>query len=841
MSAWLSDAFFACRFAFKNILYYRLRSLLVFFSLIVVMTVVMLGLSTDAFVKTYFQGTLEERYRTVDMSMRVSFNGRTRFFSITPLYQSGVLDEIASDHMPFFEINALVGNSIGNKLYVKTMSSSLEHLYKLSNLSSLDLASLSDNEVIITESFANSFSLAIGDDLLLYVGESVRVYAVAAVVGDGGMFAGDTIFINKSSSLSFFLSALNPAFAFPPVALTPLYNVIYFDLADNVTFEEATLALKDIHSQYGVLDFEETINTTALNRQIQRMTVVFNIITMLVLLALFFVLHTTFLLVFHEKQRSFAVIRMLGGRTRHVLTTLMIEMLVFFFAALLLSIWLANMVIAQGLIYVAAPVTYALDVPTIVIGGGVALLLMLAALFYYFFKFGQISLTEQAKHQGEEQTLKPLWLLVVLVFALVAYVSLETSWSIGLFGNSRALIQIMLSVMILFSTAFLTVFGLSHWLLRLNPSRLSLNLKVLLSKRAFYQYVAVILVCFTSLFLIALSNSHMTTKLSVLEHEQKGDFILTNFVSRYDETYTAVVAMQGVASADKVGLYQNVLVVNQPWDIHTLVSLDAGRISDYYSFEIDDQALALLHRNDVKSIVLSERFNVLHGYQTGDDIVLYISPLFPEESFQIAGFFHQELVGTTAFVNLHLFAEYQSISNNAILVNAAGDRTALREDLINQFSQHLVVVVDIQTLVNDWIVVLTSGGYYILFILGTMNVFFMIAIAVHALLLFEQMKDSYARFFVLGLNKRSVLRLLVIEQAVLFVVLLLSTWLGYVLLASRFDLLLLFFGEYESVAITGRSLWMGSLTALFVFALTKWFYMLKVVAIKPSTVLKSHD
>ncbi len=841
MSAWLSDTFFACRFAFKNIIYYRLRSLLVFFSLIVVMTVVLLGLSADGFVKHYFQGTLEARYRTIDMSMRVSFNGQTRFFSITPLYQSDVLDEIAQDHMPFFEINALVENPDGNKLYVKAMSSSLEHLYKLSNLTAFDLASLSDDEVIITDSFASSFGLAPGDDLLLHVGASVRTYEVAAVVEDGGLFAGETIFINKSSSLSFFLSALNPAFAFPPAALTSLYNVIYFNLAEGVTFEQATLVLKDIHSQYRSLDYEESINAAALNQQIQRMTIVFNIITLLVMLGLFFVLHTTFLLVFHEKQRSFAVIRMLGGRTRHVLTTLMIEMLLFFLAALLLSIWLANVVIAQGLAYVDAPVTYRLDTPTILMGGGVALLLLMAAIVYYFIKFGQNTLTEQAKHQGQETALKPVLLLFVLVVSLAVYVLFETSWLADWSGNSRSLIQIALAVVILFSTAFLLVFIFSRWLHRLTPSRLSLNLKVLLSKRAFNQYVTVMLVCFTSLFLIALTNDHMNTKMDMLKHEQKGDFILTNFVSRYEDTYAAVLATHGVASADKVGLYQNVLVVDQQLDIRSLVSLDAGRISLYYGFDIDDHALALLDRSDIKTIVLPERFNALYGYQVGDDIVLYVTPLFPEESFEIAGFFHQELVGATAFVNLHLFDEYQSIANNAILVNASGDRAALQEDLINQFGRHLVVVVDIQKLVNDWLVVLTSGGYYILFILGTMNVFFMIAIAVHALLLFEQMKDGYARFFVLGLSKRNMLGMLAIEQAFLFIVLLVSTWAGYVLLASRLNLLLLFFGEYELVTITAPSIWLGSLTALLVFVLTKWFYMAKVIAIKPSAVLKSHD
>ena len=127
---------------------------------------------------------------------------------------------------------------------------------------------------------------------------------------------------------------------------------------------------------------------------------------------------------------------------------------------------------------------------------------------------------------------------------------------------------------------------------------------------------------------------------------------------------------------------------------------------------------------------------------------------------------------------------------------------------------------------------------YLTIILSTIIGCFILSIFNHSILLLGQMKETYARLFVLGFSKKRMLKALTKESILIFTILLFVSIISFVLISSQLTPLILISGEFELMKLSFHSLWMGSLIITIVFILTKIAYFFGVLRINPSDVVK---
>lgn len=829
MSARFARLGFAFRFAYRNIIHYRLRSILIFFSFTALFTALLIGFSMPDYFKDYYYGSLESRYQNIDLVMRASPNSNTRFFSLRTLYGDPVLDDHVKEYAPFFEVDTLIEIEDQTKVYLKAMASTTEELMKITGL---ELPEIGPEETILTETIARRHGLEIGDTLNMVIGQADQELEVVRIVSDTGLFSGDTIFIDREGSLRLFLRAIDSPYANAPwVLLDNIYNTVYFSLYEDRDFSETRAELQNIEA-FSNLEFEETINARAVDQLVRRATSVFNVIFVIIVFAILFVLQTTFLLFFNEKRRAFGITAILGGRRLFTYSVALIEIAIFYVITLLTSNWLSNLVIREGSDYVGTDLSYRIKDGNILVSASIVFMLFLVVSYYYFRSFDRRSSIEHTKDL-EKANPHVLGLFLVFLVSLSGYLLISSATGYRLLGNNRVILQLVFVGIILFSLSRALIESFVSFYRK--PRTGTLYLKILLSKKAFFRYLQVLVISMLSMFLLILTYDHINHKIETIESEYHLDYVLTNLFGNVNDLETEIRAIDGVKQVHSVGLYHDVAFQDLDESLSMLVSLEPNRIDDYFTFDISSEIRERLQDNEDLSIVLPERFRQLNGLSTGDVVTLELTPEFDDEHFLIVGFFDKE-IGNLAFTNIHLFGAYAEVHDNAIFVNATPDA---RDTIIDAYSKNLIYVIDYRDVVSAKLTEMTRTLEYIMLVLIMMIACFVLAIIVHSLLLLDRMKAIHARFIVLGTSRRDLTLILLKGHAIVLLMSIVSATLSAYLIGIRLPDLMLVFNEYEAIVVTPHSLTKGILISVCVLVPTYALYVSIARRTRPMDVLKN--
>jgi putative ABC transport system permease protein len=254
-----------------------------------------------------------------------------------------------------------------------------------------------------------------------------------------------------------------------------------------------------------------------------------------------------------------------------------------------------------------------------------------------------------------------------------------------------------------------------------------------------------------------------------------------------------------VSVSDKATVMRGVSVSGQTETLGWLFSLEADAIGDYFGFDISGDALIGLGRTDVPVIVLPMRYQALLGYDVGDPITFDLSPDMPGVTMTIGGFFEKE-IGDTAFTNIRLIPSLSPYPDNAILVNASGDRQALKDTLIDAYAPSLVVVLDFEEAFQEKADEIISVLAYVTLVLAVMISCFALSVVIHAMLLAQALQGPTARMRVLGMTDRRIVFLSLIRTALVASVSIVVSGVATFFLMNRVTALVIHFNDYEKVA-----------------------------------------
>lgn len=818
------------RYAYRNIIKKPLRSILLVLSLMALITALLVTTSSREFMTQYFLGDLQSQYQDLDLKASVGTAGNARYFTLRTLNDHQDKEKYIKDVIPFFEMDTLV--EVGaEKVYVKTMSSSISSLRKVSSVHPERLE-LTADQVMITQSMADAYLLNRGDVLTMHLGQSEKSYQIVDIILDQGLMTGHRIYLNKQYSLSVFLSALNPALSgLPEIFLTQLYNTLYIDIQDGQTPSSVMQYMHGLPG-YSNLLIEETINLDEINEMIDRNMAIFSVVFVIVICAILLVMTTTLMVYFEDQKKMVAIIDLLGGRYLFSLGIILLEFFFFFIISTWMSIGIAQAIITYGLRLVGSSSIYTLESSTIIITISIALVLLIGVSIYDHVHMKRTSSIVEVNEHIQKDPIS------FFMYGLISVSSLSLYWIADWvnLGEYAVFMRVAAIGILMFSIPFLLIRILVHFPAK---NELFLHLKMLIHQRSFRHYASVLLLSFLSIFLLVLSNTHMEYRFHSHRSEYKVDYILSNFITGYDETTLEIQAMPEVENADPVQIYENIYLPDYDDSLLMTVSITPSKIDTYFDLSLTDSSLHALHES-YPVIILPKRYQMLYHLEVGNTIIANIHPDFAHVEFVIGGFF-EKYIANLAFTNLSLIFLEADIGISSIFVNSRHDSQLLYQTLISLYSQHLVYVFDYQSLIESTVTNMERATAYITVILSAIILCFILSVINHSLLLLIQMRKNDARMFILGLSKKRMIRLMIFESIWLFVILLIGSLLGFYLFALELTELILWSGEYENVRISESTIPIGIILIIIVFIWTRLVYIVKLLNIQTSNVLRTYE
>lgn len=789
--------------------------------------IILLGLSAPVFMESYYYDDMVKPFGENNIVMKVSENTPTRYFSVRQLKEYPNLDTIIKKWTPLFEINTLVGYSAYDKQYTKVVASELEHFSSINSHLNYQSSQLGDSEAIITKTLASKHNLTLGSTLTLYVGTSAKLYYVVDIVKDDGLFQNNSIFINKQDSLMFFLNALNPDLVIPnPQFLTNLYNTVYFETESNISTHDGIDVITSIH-EYKLLETTPTVDYAFVKQLVDRSLSIYRVIISMIFIAIIVVIQSTYLMYFESRKKQFAVINILGGRVNYSYLITMIEFFIFYVAAMLISNIGSSLIMNLGFEYIGIDQVITITVLHRLIGAIVLAVIFILISTFYFHQFQKSSSVVSSVDQGDESFLSRKSILVVLFVGIFGYLAVSIVQLLSPKLYYLSIVSVILSVILLFFGSFAIV----HFVIQSLKSNIKftffkLQLQMLVQKKTFYQYTIITLISILSIFLLVLTNTHMERRIDQTNKDYKTDYIMTNIVSKFDVVLQEVMEMDSVSEADPVYLARNVVINENQQVVPQLLAIDPTKINSHYGYEINNVIIESLMQHE-NAVMLPKRYEMLYHFSTGDFISLYISRENKNLDFVIVGFYENN-IGNIGFVNLTNLEDNHQIQPNTIFVKEKDQFFGLREALIERYSKHLIVIIDNNEIIENYVSQVRVNTNYMIYIISIMIVCFVFSIISYTSMLFEDMKVIYRKSMVIGASKRLFIKQIFYET-ILFVSIFIGVSIGVFLLISKeLSLIVLMFGEYEPIEVGSKTVIMGVAIAFIVVIISRVVYGLKI-------------
>jgi ABC-type antimicrobial peptide transport system permease subunit len=180
-------------------------------------------------------------------------------------------------------------------------------------------------------------------------------------------------------------------------------------------------------------------------------------------------------------------------------------------------------------------------------------------------------------------------------------------------------------------------------------------------------------------------------------------------------------------------------------------------------------------------------------------------------------------------INLRQKNEFQNINYNSILIKEQEHYFGLKELLIERYSKNLVYVVDYDSLTAKTVKEIQTNTDYMIYTISIMIVCFVFSILNHNMLLFEDMKQSYAKIAVIGASNKQLLQAMVLESIIIWIVVVVTAIISSIMITTELSNIVLLFGEYEPIVLRYSSIVSGTLISTGVYVLSRLIYTVKLI------------
>jgi len=828
---------FIFRLAYKNIIYTKLRSLILFITFIILLSLSIMAFSTKPFLNDFFFHYHFNKYEYVDLVLTYDENSNVRYFSSRELFNNINIDDEFNFVAPFFETKSLLEVDNDNYTYVKIMAANIESLKNINNNVPENITEIGVNEIFITTTISEKYNIDKNDYVKLYIGNEQVDLKVSTIIEDDGLIYDNTIFIDKDSYISYFLKALgikNPS----PILMKNIYNTIYFDVKDNSKIPIIKENIEDI-SYYKDLHLivNETINYEMIEESVNNNSSLFYLAFSFILFAVILVLQSTLNLIFEERKTQIGIIKILGGNKKFTFFTFLTEFLIYFIPAIIFSYILTNIIVNNGLKYIDMSFKYRLPLKNTFFGIlFIFIVLIIITIYNYLkiFKIPQIQLSKTNTNYKDKPYINLIvFLICIIIIIITNYIRLDI--------KIKALIKILFALLLIFTTTKLLLTSLK-FILRFTKKKNFFSLissNILNSNKIIKQIINVLIISFIIIIFLTGLKDYVSKRTNVIKENINIDFAVTNIVNNLDNTFEKLQKKDNLSSIDKAYLHNNVYIKEIENVFRYNVSLNPNNIENYFNINLDSKTKYLLAAS-TPYVLLPIKYKHIYDLNIGDKVTLSINQSYDNEEFYILGYID---IGISDFVisNMNIIDKYKELKPNTILLNLKDNDPNFQNDIIKEYSQNMYNVINFNLLIDNIINLFLDVMQYFTFIILIMIICFMLTIFNNSILQFSSLKPLYSRLRVLGCSYKELSKNIIFEIVIIVFVTTFSILLIFPIIKNNLKYLLLFFNSFENINISFKAVIIGCLLATIMYLISNIYYFIQLKKMDYSRILKINN
>lgn len=794
-----------------------MRALIMIMSMTTLFVMLILAFSARNVIKGYYIERQESVYLPYDLTMETDQNTNARFFSITQLIQYKNRYENIISYVPFFETQMLVSAN-NEEFYVKLFAGELSDFRAIvDNLNYIHLT-IGPSDVMITKSFAEQNGLSIHQSIDLWIGSQKETYRIVEIIPDQSLFRDQSIFVGKTSIIRTMIVEIDPSYdVYPDQVFSNLYNKVYLETKDS---ESVISYLKEL-SPYQELLIKESINYEAINQMVNKNTIVFELMISIIMVAIILVMITTFKLYFDSKRFEEAILSILGYRKHQIIRLTLLELSIFLVIGFALSLFLTSAFMRYALLALASKYTYSLGIKecllALLVGSLSAIVSMLIINHHKPESLNQkVKASKPVRFISNSSFITKLWGICLFV-TLVLYI-------LDKINHKLFLIPLIVGIFVLLLVSLLMSFVLLSKILS-SKKKFSLYMQMMIHEKAYLLLTVIVFIISVAMMLIVHANRHLTARIDRFENEYVFDIMMTDISTPIGLLKTEVETLPDVKQIDTVFNFQNVLVEEQ--NISMVISMDPEKIHHYFNLEMSEKAIQRLKNSTKPTILLPMMFHESRGYEIGDLITIKLNSNFNKESFIIGGFF-DKINDNIAFIHHTNYEDYKDIGYNTLLINSENHLQRLEEELLINYSKHLITVVDREDLFSRTIGEMHQIIKLMNILLTAIAISFIFASINYALLLYQKMKSNLSKLRLIGYTKKSLISNAILESVIQCFVVLIFSWLSYFMIIHYLTRLTVFIGDYEIVYNDLNITILGVTITYVIILFVRLFYLWRI-------------
>ena len=145
----------------------------------------------------------------------------------------------------------------------------------------------------------------------------------------------------------------------------------------------------------------------------------------------------------------------------------------------------------------------------------------------------------------------------------------------------------------------------------------------------------------------------------------KTDYMIGNISHDTETLVNEVRLMVNVKEATEAYLYQQIQIDDLDVSDDYMVSIETSVIGNYLDLGIDEATLEAFEKTSKPYIILSEKYQYVYGYKSGDIIRLKINNTLDNQLFEILAF-HTSNNSMISISNMIELEEYEAVLKNSI-------------------------------------------------------------------------------------------------------------------------------------------------------------------------------
>ncbi len=808
----MNVSMFKTRFAWRNITKNPGSSFTVFLSLGLVVMFVILIANIFLVFRQFFYYRAIETYQTVDIVMTFDENSASRLLNRRDL-ESTYVEEI-DRALAFFNLD-VVASTERTDFYVGLMSGLP---YEMEALIDVDIDNLQPTQIVITESLAKEEGLAVDDEITLRMLNKTYVYTIRQIIPDGGIFTGDKVFVDKTRLIEDY---------FGISWLDHLGNTIYVSAIDDVDPDNLYNLLSE-DPDYNGNKIIKAVDWDAINVDSKYNSSILAGIGVLITITLIMVIHSLFPLFNLKLRRQLGTVTSLGGNAGFLRRIWFIQLSIMLGFAVVFGIGGALLTINLAARAYGIGSFVTLGIANTVIAIAVVALFVFSEgglVFRKLESIGTIGLSTDLRYEKHKTRIAYVLILGSVLVLLVAFQPFIPAMD--------GFLIVVVSLLMGFQLISLVMEKLLGGYLRHRRKKLFqlFNLRYMIDNKYVHNSLRVL---FAS-FLVIIST------LSVRQFINKGiddfrdrinlDYALIN-IQDYDPGLKTRIREDYQASAvDEAIFYRGVRMeidngkTIEKEKFQFFVSFDQNLIDDYFGFDVVQPIGEEYLDNSEPYALVPVGIAKIYDLEIDDQVSLIINAEHDIIIMKIAGFLDTDL-DNIMFSNLAFVAGYQTEYVVNSLMITTMDNADIFIDLVEQYGSRMYYVLETEAMISEFGSIFTTAGNLFMAITSIMVLSFMIVIVNNTLLVFQTMRQDYAKLKTLGTAEKDLFHGILLEIAFGFLLVLVFVLLEVIVFIEFMPDIMLFFNYYKEVKPTLPVLavsLMLVLGAYFASYLVYWF------------------